>query len=116
MNTLKKTILVAVAMSAAATALGSQAADQSAFFEQQRMLTDGYTAPFNVVPTKRSMTPATPYQAAAAKRLTAAVARGPGSLATRFPVPEKASATAKAPATESARLEAFEHQPALTDA
>ncbi len=116
MNTLKKTILVAVAMSAAATALGSQAADQSAFFEQQRMLTDGYTAPFNVVPTKRSMTPATPYQAAETKWLTAEVARGPGSLPTRFPVPEKASVTAKAPSTESAQFEAFEHQLSLTDA
>jgi hypothetical protein len=115
MNTLTKTILVTVAMSAAATALSSQAADQSAFFEQQRMLTDGYTAPFNVVPTKRSMTPATPYQAAETKWLTAELARGPGSLPTPFPVPEKNVAVAKAPSKESAQFEAFEHQLPLTD-
>src|SRR5258708_37606310 len=101
MNTLKKTILVAVAMSAAATALGSQAADQSAFFEQQRMLTDGYTAPFNVVPTKRSMTPATPYQIPETNWLTAELARGPGRLPTPFPVPGTTVAANAQPTTLS---------------
>ncbi len=114
MNTLTKTILMAVAMSAAAAALNSQAADQSAFFEQQRMLTDGYTAPFNVVPTARSMKPATPYQAAETKWLTAELARGPGSLPTPFPVPVT-SVAAKAPSTETAQFEIFEHQLPLTD-
>src|SRR5258708_4239734 len=101
MNTLKKTILMAVATSAAATALSSQGPDQSAFFEQQRMLTDGYTAPFTVGPTKRSMTPATPYQIAEPNWLTAELARGPGRLPTPFPVPGTTVAAKAQPTTLS---------------
>ena len=98
MNTGTKTILIAAALAAATSALSSQAADQSAFFEQQRQLTDGYTPPFNVVPTPARTKPATAYQIAEDNWLTAERARGLGSLPTPFPVPGK-SVAAKSPST-----------------
>jgi hypothetical protein len=101
MNTRAKTILMAAALAAAASALSSQAADQDAFFEQQRQLTDGYTPPFNVVPTPARTKPATAYQIAEDNWLTAERARGLGSLPTPFPVPGTSVATKAQPTTLS---------------
>jgi hypothetical protein len=108
MNTRTKSILMAAALAAATSALSSQAADQSAYlekqnayFEQQRQLTDGYSPPFNVVPTARSLKPATPYQIEENKWLTAERARGLGTLPTPFPVPETSVATKARPTTLS---------------
>jgi hypothetical protein len=135
MNTLTKSILLAAALSATAAALSAQAADQSAFFEQQREMTDGYTPPFNVVPTRAQTKPATAYQIAEDNWLTAERARGPGSLPTPFPVANTSVATKAQPARlsqaaqdkawqqerkadngyEAARFETFEHQLPLTD-
>jgi hypothetical protein len=86
MNTRTKTILMAVALSAAATALTSQAADQGASFEEQMERTDGYSSVADFVLTPSRLKPATAHQIAEDDWLTAERARGPGSLPTPFPV------------------------------
>ena len=101
MNTLTKKIAMVAAMSAAMTALSTQAADQSAFFEQQRQLTDGYRPPFNVVPTPARTKPATARQIAEDNWLAAERARGVGSPPTRFPVPDTSAANKAQPAMPS---------------
>jgi NifB/MoaA-like Fe-S oxidoreductase len=116
MNTRAKTILMAVAAATATAALNSQAADQSAWFEQQREMTDGNpTSTF--VPTPARTRQATPHQLAEIKWLAAERTREGGVLPYPFPLPED-TAVAQAPSTpaaESAQFETFENQVQLTD-
>ena len=50
MKTRTRTALMAVAFAATAAALVSQAADQGNWFEQQRMISDGYYPQYTVAP------------------------------------------------------------------
>ncbi len=116
MNTRVKTILMAVAAATATAALNSQAADQSAWFEQQREMTDGNpTSSF--VPTPAQAKPASQHQLAEIKWFAAERTREGGVLQYPFPLPE-VTAVAQAPSTpttESAQFETFENQVQLTD-
>jgi hypothetical protein len=89
-----KSIVMAVAMAtAAASALSSQAADQSAFFEQQQQITDGYYPQVTIVhpaPPKQL----TPHEAAESEWLTAQIRVGNGSGPVPFPVPKVTPAAA----------------------
>jgi hypothetical protein len=95
MNTRAKTIVMAVALAAAASALGSQAADQSAYFDQQRQLTDGYFPDEARLPSK-PLKPATPYQTAQDKWLGAEIGVGSTSFKP-IPFPVLADTPAAAP-------------------
>jgi hypothetical protein len=96
MNTRAKMILMAVASAAAASALGAQAADQSAWFEQQREMTDGNPPTHFVPPAHRKQ--GTPYQVALGKWFAAERTREGNVLPYPFPLPE-APVVAKSPST-----------------
>jgi len=116
MNTRAKTILMAVATAAATAALNSQAADQNAYFEQQREMTDG-NLQSAFAPTPARANPSTPYQIAESKWSAAERTREGGVLPYAFPLPE-APVAAGSPSTmtaESAAFETFENQLQLTD-
>lgn len=50
MNTHSRYILIGAALAMATAGLTAQAADQSGYFEQQRMITDGYFPQYTAVP------------------------------------------------------------------
>lgn len=94
MNTRIRTIFMAVALAAAATAMGSQAAgqpgsaDQGDYFGQQRQITDGYYPQYSVVVTPARVRPATQAQAAEDKWLDKErAADSNGSKPVRFSSP-----------------------------
>jgi hypothetical protein len=88
MNTRMRMILMAGALAAAASSLGSQAADQSAFFEQQRQITDGYYPQYTVVPTPARSKPATARTLQEDQWYGRERAQGSGNVApVQFPVP-----------------------------
>ena len=85
MNT-RNRILIAGALIASASALGAQAANQDAFFDQQRQISDGYYPQYTVHPTARSAKPATLHQSEEDDWLTRERAMGSG-IAAPVPVP-----------------------------
>ena len=93
MNTRAKAILMAAALAATTAALGSWAADQSAWFEQQREMTDGNPTS-HFVPTPERTEPATPHQIAESKWFDAERTREGRVLPFPFPVPEAAPVVA----------------------
>lgn len=96
MNIRAKMILMAVASAAAASALSAQAADQSAWFEQQREMTDGNPQSHFVPPAQRKQ--GTPYQVALGKWFAVERTREGNVLPYPFPLPA-APVVAKAPST-----------------
>ena len=106
MNTRAKMIFMAVSLAVGGSALDSQAADQSAFFEQQREMTDGNYVQYNVVPSPARSKPATPHQIAEDNWLTAERSRGQGVPVTPFPVP---APVAKAPVKPATPYQAAEN-------
>jgi hypothetical protein len=97
MSTRIRTIVIALAL--AVPALSSQAADQSAYFDQQRQITDGYYPVEDAQPAPDRAE--TPHQAAEEKWLASQIAVGSTSFAPiPFPVPSAApQATKLKPAT-----------------
>jgi hypothetical protein len=102
MNTRAKSILMAVALAAAASVQISQAADQSAWFKQQREMTDGNPTS-HFVPTPERTEPATPHQIAESRWFDAERTREGRVLPFPFPLPDAAPvvATKSRPTTVS---------------
>ena len=99
MNTRAKAILMAVALATTTAALSSQAADQSAWFEQQREMTDGNPTS-HFVPTPDRTKPATPHQIAESKWFAAERTREGRVLPFPFPLADEAPVVAtKSPPT-----------------
>jgi hypothetical protein len=103
-------MLIAGAFIAAASALSSQAADQSAYFAQQRQITDGYYPQYSVDPTPARAKPATSHQVAENEWLTRERARGsgPGVAPVPFPPPSRATMVAQ-PKSEGSPYTAAEN-------
>jgi hypothetical protein len=117
MNIRTRTILMAGALIAAAATAGAQAADQDAFFQRQREITDGYYPQYNVKPTARMSKPATLHQAQEDEWLNRERAMGSGVVApVPFPVPGTApAATASASSTQTAQNQWWTEERALDD-
>ncbi|HEX4782212.1 MAG TPA: hypothetical protein VH301_15730 [Usitatibacter sp.] len=93
MNTRTRTLLAAAAWLAVASATGARAADQSAFFDQQRQISDGYYPTYTVSATPQREKPETRHQALEDRWLVRERAMGSGVVApVPFPVPAVASA------------------------
>ena len=104
MNAKARAIVMAVAIASAA--VSAQAADQSAFFEQQREMTDGYAAPSPIVSTPARSKPETAHQAAENAWLTAERISDSGNhQQIPFPVPASAPEAPRAPETPSQAAE-----------
>jgi hypothetical protein len=107
MNTRTRTILLAGALVAAASSLGAQAADQSAFFAQQRQITDGYYPQYTVVPTPARSKPAAAHTLAEDQWYGRERAQGSGSVApVPFPVPDALATPKNRPASASTTVSA----------
>src|ERR1700682_3453237 len=97
MSNRTKTLLMAGALIAATSALSSQAADQSAFFDQQRQITDGFYPQYTVQPTPALQKPQTARQVAESRWLDLERAQGSTSVApVPFPPPSAVAATTRA--------------------
>ena len=88
MNTRTRTLLAAAASLAILSATGAHAADQSAFFDQQRMISDGYYPTYTVKPTPQREKVATLHQEQENQWFGRERAQGSGVVApVPFPVP-----------------------------
>jgi hypothetical protein len=95
MNTRTRKTLIAAALIAATFAVSAHAADQDAFFEQQREMTEGYKPPYTIHPTARQAKPATLHQVQENDWLTQERTVGSGAVGpVPFPVPPAAPVVA----------------------
>ena len=93
MNIRTSTIIAALAI--AASGGSALAADQKAFFEQQREITDGYYPQYNVVPTPARQKPDTVVQRAETDWLNQErINDSNGSRPVLYPTPADAAAIA----------------------
>jgi hypothetical protein len=106
MNTRNRNFLMAaILMAASATTLGAQAADQSAFFDQQRQISDGYYPQHTAKDTSNVKTPEA--DAAQAMWFTHELAKG--SVDT-YELNKGVATPTQSAAKESPATEAFENQ------
>jgi hypothetical protein len=93
MNARTRTLLGAAAWLAIASTTGARAADQSAFFDQQRQISDGYFPTYTVKATPQHEKAETRHQALEDQWLGRERAMGSGVVAAvPFPVPVVAAA------------------------
>lgn len=98
MNIRTRTILMTAAITAAAASLTATAADQHAFFEQQRQITDGYHPQYAVRERAAAKKPATPRQIAENRWLELERARGSGNVKpVPFPPPPETAFASMSP-------------------
>jgi hypothetical protein len=101
----RKFLMAAILVAASASSLGVRADDQSAFFDQQRQITDGYYPQYTAKDTSNSQTP----EADAAEAMWFKHQMAKGTVDT-YELNKNAAVSTQTAAKESPATEAFESQ------